>query len=377
MLVSIHDTQDPDVDVISNRAGKWVDQAFQKGTRLIGFQYGFIPSSFFLLRHPWYRSADVIQLYNTHGGYFSHSVLPLLARGKKVVWRLSDLWPITGHCTFPEACDGWKTGCHPCPHLDYYPSLPWDSTSWLFAWKKKLYSKTPFHVVAPSMWAKRAAEASPLLQGKTVSYIPNGVDTDIYKPMDKAYCRSQLGVPHDKKVILFTTQRLPNNPRKGGDFYIEAMNRLSEERNDLWALLVGEGANEWGKNLRCGTWRHETVQDTKTMAVIYNAADMFAHPALGDNLPNTVLESMSCGIPAAVFDAGGVVDAISHKATGFLAKSGHIDELVDGFRWGLSGDIEEQEVSRLCRAVIMDRFALRKQAESFMNLYQSLLEGPN
>ncbi|HEV2761363.1 MAG TPA: hypothetical protein VGV38_00110 [Pyrinomonadaceae bacterium] len=100
MLVGTKATDDPEVDLIAGRRLGKLDEAFNRLTGRLSWQYLFYPSSLALLRHPWLRAADVVQLYNTHGGYFSHTVLPLVSRRRAVVWRLSDMWPMTGHCAY-------------------------------------------------------------------------------------------------------------------------------------------------------------------------------------------------------------------------------------------------------------------------------------
>src|SRR4051812_37014641 len=95
MIVGTKVTDDTDVDVISSGLTRKLDQYADRFTGRLSWQYLFYPSSFSLLRHPWIREANIIQFYNTHGGYFSHTVMPLLSRGRKLVWRLSDMWPMT------------------------------------------------------------------------------------------------------------------------------------------------------------------------------------------------------------------------------------------------------------------------------------------
>ena len=71
----------------------------------------FYPSSFGVAVDPWFRAADVVQLHNLHGSYFSFTALPLLSRRRPVVWLLHDQWAMTGHVAYSLDCERWKHGC--------------------------------------------------------------------------------------------------------------------------------------------------------------------------------------------------------------------------------------------------------------------------
>ena len=142
------------------RAADWLAR---RTTEALSLQYLFLPSSWRLLRHPWFRQADVVQLYNTHGGYFSHSVLGVASRRKPFVWRLSDMWPMTGHCCYSYDCDRWKTGCGSCPLLDDDPALKTDRTALLWRTKQRIYADANVTLVAPSQWIAGLAKQSPLV----------------------------------------------------------------------------------------------------------------------------------------------------------------------------------------------------------------------
>ena len=46
------------------------------------------------------------------------------------------------------------------------------------------------------------------------------------------------------------------------------------------------------------------VADTQQIVDVYNAVDVFVTPSLSDNLPNTIMEAMACGIPCVGFEVG-------------------------------------------------------------------------
>lgn len=55
------------------------------------------------------------------------------------------------------------------------------------------------------------------------------------------------------------------------------------------------------------------VSDEKTIVQIYSSADVFVLPSLEDNLPNTIMEAMACGVPSVGFKVGGIPEMIDHQ----------------------------------------------------------------
>lgn len=372
MLVHKKTTSDPDVDLIAKGAWKLGDLTVGGGLDRLGLHYLLYPSSFALLNHPWYRNADIVQLYNTHSGYFSHSVLPRIGKSKTLIWRLSDMWPVTGHCAYSGPCEKWKTGCSQCPDLATYPPVPRDTTKLLWNWKRLLYARTPMHIVAPSRWIKEVAEESPLFSRYGKTLIPNGIETGIYRALPKDHCRSILGLPQGKKTVLFLANGL-DDPKKGGSFFIRAMNRLWENGfRDLQVMAVGQNSSGWGKDLQHPVWRHDLVGDDELLAIIYNCADIYVHGAHRENFPNTILEAMACGVPAVAFDSGGVRELIRHRETGYLAASSDAEDLSRGIQWLLEEEDLARKISERCLAAIQMDFTVEKQAGNFIELYGSL-----
>jgi glycosyltransferase involved in cell wall biosynthesis len=58
--------------------------------------------------------------------------------------------------------------------------------------------------------------------------------------------------------------------------------------------------------------------------------DVFVCPSSQENLPNTIAESLSCGVPAVAFDIGGIPDLIEHRRTGYLARPFDTADLSNG-----------------------------------------------
>ena len=118
----------------------------------------------------------------------------------------------------------------------------------------------------------------------------------------------------------------------------------------------------------------EHVNDDPTTAAIYAAADVMAIPSRQDNLPNTILESMSCGTPVVGFASGGIPDMVRPGQTGWLAPTGDTAALRDGIRQALSVDPETRgRLKNICRRVAVEEYSLDVQAKQYAALYGSLI----
>jgi len=372
MLVGHKVTDDPDVATVSGGGlARRLDDYANCTTARFGLQYQWIPSSRRLLRHHWLKAPDVIQLYNTHGGYFTHRLLPDLARRAPIVWRLSDMWPVTGHCAYAGPCERWRDGCGQCPDLETYPPIGRDTTAWLWRQKQRLYRAAHLTVVAPSSWTEAIARAAPVFAGAAVHRIPNGLDQTVFRPLDRAAARAVLDIPRAGTAILFAAHVVSDNARKGTALLEEALHRLGP-CPDLLLLVAGVGSERWADRVPQTVVPLGYLQDDRLLAAANAAADFVVVPSAVENLPNSVIEAFSCGRPAVAFDTGGIRDAVRDGETGLLVQAGDTAALADG----MARLIEDESLRRAMgeRALDLARreYSAEVQAARFEELYLSL-----
>jgi glycosyltransferase involved in cell wall biosynthesis len=372
MLVRTKVMEDPDVALLGCggwlRRGRarllreWIDPA--------GWQYLFYPTAATLRRHDWYREADVVQLYNIHGGYFSFRALPEISREKPVVWRLSDMWAFTGHCSYAHECTRWESGCGSCPHLEEYPPLWRDTTASLFRAKVEAYRRSRLTVVVTNSWMEALVGRSPLLGAFPVRRIPNGIDTAVFAPRPRIDVRRSLGWPEDATIVLFAAHIARVGTRKGGEQVGPAIAEAARQGQPLHLAVMGEGAEDWPEHPSIPTLRVAYSDDNNRLAQVYAAADILIHPAAVENLPNTVLEAMGVGLPSVAFDVGGVRDVVRHMETGYLARAGEPQDLARGLSL-LAGDgTLRARLGSAARRLAESEHALELQTKRYLDLYR-------
>lgn len=374
MLVGYKYSADPDVDTVSNT--NWLRRADEIANRIsqaAGAQNLLVPSTIRMSYHRFLASPDVIQLYNLHLGYFSYLRLPALSRRAPIVWRLSDLWAVTGHCAYPGACERWRTGCGKCPDLTTFPEIGIDTTAQAWRLKRWVYGRSRITVVAPSTWTESAARASPLFSGCAIHRIPNGIDLNVFRPGDRDAARHELGIPLEPKALLFSAHYATSNPRKGTDLLQRALEILGS-RPDLVVLIAGKNAEAWRGSVPQTAIPLGYLEDDRMVAAAYAASDFVVAPSTVENLPNTIIEAMACRRPVVAFDVGGVGDAVRHGQTGLLVSGGDSKALAHAIAALIDDDVGRIRMGEAAFALVSKEFSAKLELDRFEDLYHSLAE---
>jgi len=377
MLVRLKVTDDPDVDYIYSHK-LWIRMGDLIGKKIIdkiSLPYLYNPSSFELVNHSWFKSSDVIQLYNLHAPtcFFTYRALPKISSLKPVVWRLSDMWPFTGHCSYSHECERWKTGCGSCPYLHEYPAIKFDNTALLWKIKKWVYQHSKLFIVTTNSWMEKLVCDSPLLSQFPVYRIPNGIDTYKFKPIQKQIARTILNLPVNSKIVLFAAYDTTET-RKGGQYIPDIMERLAAQGiSNLVLVVIGKGSEFFSDHPKYQTIRLQFSNSDEFLTNIYSATDVLIHPAIVENFPNTILECMACSTPCVAFDVGGVSDIVRHLQTGYLAQYKDIDDMVKGIYLLLDNFDIRLTLSNNCRTTVETEYTLELQALKHLQLYSHIL----
>jgi glycosyltransferase involved in cell wall biosynthesis len=363
MLVGRRGSDDADIRSIK-RGNAWrvADRAAGTLFDRVGLQYALYPSSFGVARDPWFRRAQVVQLHNLHGSYFSFTALPLLSRLRPIVWLLQDQWAFTGHVTYSLDCERWETGCGQCPYLGAYPRLGRDTTSILWRLKRAVYARSRLTLVVPSAWMGQLVARSPLLAQFPVHRIPHGVDTTVFRPMLRDEARRRLGLPQERSIVFFCASDL-NESRKGLHLLAEALRTMRPQ--PLLALAGTGRAPDGIESVHLGP-----VVDDAALAQAYAAADVLAVPTVADALTQTAIESIACGTPCVSFDRGGVVDVVRDGETGYHAQFGDVADLARSLGVALA---DRGRLSPRCREVAEREFDVHLQVGRYVSLYEQVL----
>ena len=295
-------------------------------------------SGFDITRLPEFKEADVVHLHWINQGMLSlKGIRKILNSGKPVVWTMHDMWPATAICHLTMNCRYFTTACQQCKYL---PASGGKNDLASVVWKRKqrMLDGQNISFVACSRWLEEEARRSTLLRGQLITNIPNPIDVHLFCPGDQKQARQKEQLPTDKRLILFVCQRL-TNVYKGMDHLIEACNRMAADHPELCqqtgVVLLGSHADEVAGRLPFETFPLGYVTDETRICRIYRAADVFVLPSLSENLPNTIMEAMACGVPCVGFRVGGIPEMIDHRKNGYVAELRNSDDLARGLYWTL------------------------------------------
>ncbi|GAA6621723.1 glycosyltransferase family 4 protein [Scytonema sp. NUACC26] len=350
-----------------------LEKQIHRVTRGLGFNYINHISSFDITKHHFYQNADVLNFHNLHTGYFNYLAIPSLTESKPAVFTLHDMWSFTGHCAYSFKCDRWMRGCGKCPYPDTYPAISRDNTHWEWKLKNWVYSKAKLTVVTPSHWLTEQVKQS-MLNRFPIYHIPNGIDTEVYQPLDPEQCRFLLGIPVGKKVLMFAADSLKDF-RKGGDLLLKALQNLPESlKAETLLLILGDDAEAISEAAGVMTLNLGYVASDRLKSIAYSAADLFIFPTRADNLPLVLQESMACGTPMVSFKIGGIPDLVRPNITGYLATPEDPDDFCHGIVHLLEDETERDRMGRNCRALALKEYSLELQTQQYIQLYHQVLQ---
>jgi len=341
-------------------------RAYRRRSR-VPFNVGLLPSPA-LMEHIRFQRPDVVHLHWICGG-----LLPIEALARiraPIVWTLHDMWAFTGGCHYDERCGRFKTGCGRCPVLGSNAAN--DLSAWVFRRKRKAFGALRrLTAVGLSRWMTECARSSRLLGAMPTVHLPNAIDTNRYRPLDRRESRRRLGLPPDDRLILFTAARPTWDPRKGWRHLLQALKELPPDGHRL--VLAGDRNPPSIQTPPIPIHHAGEIRAEADLAALYSACDLTVVPSVQENLSNVLMESLACGTPVVAFDVGGNRDLVNHAINGYLARPFEPRDLARGMAWVLESDARAAELSRQARSTVENRFRADRVAEQYIRLYEQLL----
>jgi glycosyltransferase involved in cell wall biosynthesis len=174
-----------------------------------------------------------------------------------------------------------------------------------------------------------------------VTVVAPGVDLERFAPGDRLAARHRLGLAPEAAVVVAVRRLVP---RTGVDVLVEAWAKVAPMATGAVLLIVGDGPERDGLGALArrlgvaGSVRFLGGVDDATVVDCYRAGDLSVVPSLAlEGFGLVVTESLACGTPAIVSDAGGLPEAVRGLDPSVVVAAGDRDALAARLAGALDG----------------------------------------
>lgn len=319
--------------------------------------FTYIDTPFDISNHKLIKNSDVINLHWV--SHFLDWASFFKKVDKPIYWTLHDQNVFTGGCHYSFGCYKYENTCSECHQLKgaYF------NNSSLKQQSKKIeliQNNENIFIVTPSKWLGSLSQKSKVFSNKKHYIVQYGLETEKFKRYNHEEVRKELGIPNDKKVLLFVADHI-NKIHKGFGILQKALLQLN--RNDYTLVSIGNGkiSSDIKNHINLGF-----IKSTDMLSKIYSAADVFVMPSTMDNFPNTILESKLVGTPVIGFALTGVEEMIKHNFSGVLCETADSTELKKAINSFL--DDEYNFDNQKIRERSLNHFTLERMAKEYADI---------
>lgn len=215
------------------------------------------------------------------------------------------------------------------------------------------------------------------VEARRIARIPNAVDTEKWRPSNRAAVRRELHLTADALVVAWHGR--VQLRKKGLDTLVDAFALLTagQPHLELVLLLIGTGADADELRSRLGDgnlanvlWIDRYLHDPRRIAHLLSAADVYAFPSRHEGFPVAPLEAMACGLPIVASDGSGIRDVLAEgeESGGVLVPSEDPTRLADALLALLVDLPHSRELGRRARRRVEEfrPVAVGRQLRSFL-----------
>jgi len=218
------------------------------------------------------------------------------------------------------------------------------------------------------------------IHGDKITQIYNGVDSIKFSPPeDKTEIRKKLGIK-ESSCIFGTVGRLEKI--KGHIFLVEGFNKhlgkLSDHNTSCQLIIIGKG----GEKDAC----QEIIESSGIQDVVslpgamdnvnewLRCIDVFVLPSLGEGISNTILESMSTGLPVIATYVGGNPELVNDGETGVLVEPQNAESLASAMLKYAENTSLRAQHGTAARQEVDKKYSMEAMVKQYLHVYQSVLK---
>ncbi|MBE6333908.1 MAG: glycosyltransferase [Bacteroidales bacterium] len=201
--------------------------------------------------------------------------------------------------------------------------------------------------------------------------IPNGCSLPLWKRdnKQKAIMRKQLGMRSDLQYFIFIGRF---SQEKNPDFIIKGFEALQNKYKNIGLVLLGDG--ELYNQVITHSNDRILIPGFKSNVYDYLvASDYYISASDVEGLANTLLESMTVGLPCVLSDIPSHQEVIvkAERPFGFLFNNKKLEELLTAMERVLTIDVEE--TAEYIQRIFVKYYTARHMSEKYQEEYSKLL----
>jgi len=240
-------------------------------------------------------------------------------------------------------------------------------------------------IIALNKTMMRAIVEKARVDPQKIFVVPNGVNTEFFKPGIPADDVARRYGLEGRRVVLFVGRV---TYAKGVHLLLKAFKELITSYRDLKLVIAGPLSDHFGeeepspyakilmnyaeKNLPRDSYIFTGAVDRDTLRKLYSLAYVCVLSSYAEAFPMVLIEAMASGCPVIGSNAGGVVDVIDEGITGFIFRKGDYMDLKEKMKFLLGDEALRKVLSINCREVAEKRYSWEAIALKLKNVYESI-----
>jgi glycosyltransferase involved in cell wall biosynthesis len=242
------------------------------------------------------------------------------------------------------------------------------STVWRRDFIRFIVYRLSTKIVVVSRELERMVQKRFRISKSRIVRIPNGIDAGFYSPNEdeRGQMRRSLGYADSEFVIGFSGRL---DPVKNVDLMIDIFRGGDLHKKGFRLLIVGDGPEKPRLIARCkaeGIDSYATFVGQQSEVLPYlRAMDVFLLTSSREQMPLTVLEAMSAGVPVIASRVGELPFIIDEGVNGFIRDLGDpLERFLEPLRI-ISATSVQKELARAARKKITEYFRIETMLERY------------
>ena len=173
------------------------------------------------------------------------------------------------------------------------------------------------------------------------------------------------------KILIGNIGELENT-HKGQFYLIEAIKRISKQRDDLHFIFLGKGEDEQQYRTQAHGLNNITFEGFVDNVADYIACmQLFVFPSINEGLGSILLDVMKLNVPVIASNVGGIPDIVHDQQTGILVEPRNIDALQQAILELIDNPHLANQLSAKAYQNTFN-FTPVTMANAYQNLYQTM-----